>query len=133
MPILKVIAKEGETRLYGSDTDLLDALIGALDEDPGPITVMIHGYKYLPGHPDHCPFDKILSVAPVRPGPRVVSWPRRLGLRGRRGEGLGLAFVRNSVRRIGGTIDIESELGKGSTFLLKFPKRLILSEPGGVL
>jgi chemotaxis protein histidine kinase CheA len=41
--------------------------------------------------------------------------------------------VRNSVRRIGGTIDVESELGKGSTFLLKFPKRLILSEPGGVL
>lgn len=64
---------------------------------------------------------------------RIFELFRRSGKQDRRGEGLGLAFVRNSVRRIGGTIDIESELGKGSTFLLKFPKRLILSEPGGVL
>ena len=64
---------------------------------------------------------------------RIFELFRRSGKQDRRGEGLGLAFVRNSVRRIGGTIDIESELGKGSTFLLKFPKRLILSEPGGAL
>jgi signal transduction histidine kinase len=64
---------------------------------------------------------------------RIFELFRRSGKQDRRGEGLGLAFFRNSVRRIGGTIDIESELGKGSTFLLKFPKRLILSEPGGVL
>lgn len=92
MPILRITAKDGQTRLFGGDEDLMTALAGALDDDPGPITVMIHGYKYMPGHPDHCPFDQILSVAPARPGPRVVSWPRRLGLRGRRGEGLGLAF-----------------------------------------
>jgi signal transduction histidine kinase len=49
------------------------------------------------------------------------------------GEGLGLAFVRNSVRRLGGAIDVDSEVGKGSTFTLKFPKRLVLSEPGGAL
>lgn len=101
MPILQVTAKDGETRLFGSDADLFGALADALDDDPGPITVMIHGYKYLPGHPDHCPFEKILSVSPARPGPRVVSWPRRLGLRGRQGEGLGIAFgwqARGTVR-----------------------------------
>ena len=36
------------------------------------------------------------------------------------------------VARVGSFI-LKSELGKGSTFLLKFPKRLILSEPGGAL
>ncbi|WAC59305.1 sensor histidine kinase [Brevundimonas sp. SL130] len=72
------------------------------------------------------------GIAP-RDHERIFELFRRSGKQDRAGEGLGLAFVRNSVRRIGGTIDVESELGKGSTFLLKFPKRLILSEPGGVL
>ncbi|MDZ4317959.1 MAG: ATP-binding protein, partial [Phenylobacterium sp.] len=56
---------------------------------------------------------------------RIFELFRRSGRQDRTGEGLGLAFVRNSARRLGGTIDIESELGKGSTFRLKFPKRLI--------
>jgi len=61
---------------------------------------------------------------------RIFELFRRSGRQDRPGEGLGLAFVRNSVRRLGGTIDLESELGKGSTFVLKFPKRLVLSETG---
>ena len=61
---------------------------------------------------------------------RVFELFRRAGRQDRPGEGLGLAFVRNSVRRLNGTIDLESELGKGSTFRLKFPKRLVLSDLG---
>ncbi|WP_322296462.1 sensor histidine kinase [Brevundimonas sp.] len=61
---------------------------------------------------------------------RIFELFRRSGRQDRTGEGVGLAFVRNSVRRLGGSIDVESELGKGSTFHLKFPKRLILSEVG---
>ncbi len=61
---------------------------------------------------------------------RIFELFRRSGRQDRPGEGLGLAFVRNSVRRLGGSIDVESELGKGSTFRLKFPKRLILDEVG---
>ena len=72
------------------------------------------------------------GIAP-RDHERIFELFRRSGKQDRTGEGLGLAFVRNSVRRIGGTIDVESELGKGSTFLLKFPKRLNLSEPGAAL
>jgi len=72
------------------------------------------------------------GIAP-RDHERIFELFRRSGRQDRTGEGLGLAFVRNSVRRIGGTIDVESELGKGSTFLLKFPKRLILPESGGAL
>ncbi len=64
---------------------------------------------------------------------RVFELFRRSGRQDRPGEGLGLAFVRNSVRRLGGSIEIESEPGKGSTFHLKFPKRLILSETGDLV
>jgi signal transduction histidine kinase len=64
---------------------------------------------------------------------RIFELFRRSGRQDRPGEGLGLAFVRNSARRLGGDVEIESELGKGSTFRLKFPKRLVLSETGDTL
>ncbi|MDI1327291.1 MAG: CHASE3 domain-containing protein [Brevundimonas sp.] len=61
---------------------------------------------------------------------RIFELFRRSGKQDRAGEGLGLAFVRNSVRRLGGDITVESELGKGSTFILKFPTRLVLADAG---
>ena len=61
---------------------------------------------------------------------RIFELFRRSGKQDRPGEGLGLAFVRNSVRRLGGDITLESELGKGSTFILKFPTRLSLPDSG---
>jgi two-component system, cell cycle sensor histidine kinase and response regulator CckA len=41
--------------------------------------------------------------------------------RGGAGNGLGLAIVFGSVRAADGTIDVESEPGRGSTFLLRLP------------
>ena len=61
---------------------------------------------------------------------RIFELFRRSGRQDRTGEGLGLAFVRNSVRRIGGEIRVESELGEGSTFILTFPKHLTVIEAG---
>jgi two-component system, chemotaxis family, CheB/CheR fusion protein len=37
------------------------------------------------------------------------------------GSGLGLYIVKNIVRGHGGTVDVESELGAGATFILHFP------------
>ena len=37
------------------------------------------------------------------------------------GSGLGLAIVRSIIQRNRGTIDVQSELGKGTTFTLTFP------------
>lgn len=39
-----------------------------------------------------------------------------------KGHGLGLSIVKNMVELNGGTIDVKSSLGKGTTFIVRFPK-----------
>jgi CheY-like chemotaxis protein len=43
--------------------------------------------------------------------------------KGERGTGLGLAMAYGVIQRHGGTIDIESQPGRGSTFLIRLPVR----------
>jgi signal transduction histidine kinase len=54
---------------------------------------------------------------------RVFELFRRSGQQDRPGEGIGLAFVRATVRRLGGNMSLTSELGKGSTFSVTLPRR----------
>ncbi|MCX5516016.1 histidine kinase [Kaistia algarum] len=54
---------------------------------------------------------------------RVFELFRRAGMQDRPGEGIGLAHVRALVRRLGGSIKLDSEPGKGSTFTVILPKR----------
>ncbi len=83
MPMLRITVTENGTRLHGDDAPVLPALAGALAADTGPVTIMVHGYKYQPGHPVHCPHASLMSPAPHAEDRRVVSWPARLGLQDR--------------------------------------------------
>jgi signal transduction histidine kinase len=40
----------------------------------------------------------------------------------RRGLGLGLAISKKIVEQLGGTINVASEVGKGTTFVMEFPR-----------
>jgi signal transduction histidine kinase len=52
---------------------------------------------------------------------RIFDLFRRAGTQDKPGQGIGLAHVRALVRRLGGTMSVESELHSGSTFTITLP------------
>jgi signal transduction histidine kinase len=53
---------------------------------------------------------------------RIFDLFRRSGVQDRAGDGIGLAHARALVRRLGGTIDVESDFGQGALFKVTLPK-----------
>jgi signal transduction histidine kinase len=43
-----------------------------------------------------------------------------------KGTGLGLAIVKHNTEMYGGTVNVQSELGKGTQFALEFPARILM-------
>ena len=106
MPLVRITAEEEGLRLFNGSAAVAPALRAALvhpQAGAGPVVVMIHGFKYRPGHPEHCPHRTILSLARNPQIRRNLSWPRHLGFgRGRPDEGLAVAFgweARKSLRQ----------------------------------
>ena len=57
---------------------------------------------------------------------RIFDLFRRSGEQNTPGEGIGLAYVRNLVRRLGGNISVVSELGTGSSFVVTLPVNFVV-------
>lgn len=55
---------------------------------------------------------------------RVFELFRRSGVQDRPGEGIGLAHVKALIRSLGGRIDVASELGVGTTFIVTLPRTM---------
>lgn len=126
----------GAMTTFESDRLSIEQIVGNLIEnavkysDPAkPNRIEVAGRDLPGGWVEFTIADNGRGIAP-KDHERIFELFRRSGRQDRPGEGLGLAFVRNSVRRLGGSIDVVSELGQGSTFVLKFPKRLVLDEAG---
>lgn len=111
----------GIEQVFGN---LIDNAVKYLSKDrPGEISIW--GRDLGTGYVEYGVSDNGRGVA-ARDHDRIFELFRRAGVQDRTGEGLGLAFVKNTVIRLGGHITVESELGKGSTFRVRLPKRLFV-------
>lgn len=80
------------------------------------------------GHVEIAVIDNGRGIAP-EDHERIFDLFRRAGTQDKPGEGLGLANVRALAYRLGGTIDVESQLDEGSRFVLILPERFVAAEP----
>ncbi|WP_101065382.1 alpha/beta hydrolase [Roseovarius salinarum] len=102
MPVLRINAGKDALEAHGQPGPV-DPLLRKALRGTGPIVVMVHGYKFAPGHAGACPHDHILSLDPPGTCWKALSWPRQLGFGTDRGdEGLAIAFgwrARGSIWR----------------------------------
>ena len=61
-----------ETGLWQGDLDTLPK--------NSPVTIMLHGYKYRPGHGVDCPHASLYAAESQHPVQRSRAWPKRLGI-----------------------------------------------------
>jgi len=73
------------------DEDRLRAALAVLPPE-APVVAMVHGFRFRPGIPRHCPHGHILSLDPPQGDRTAISWPRHLGLDGRRGLAIGFGW-----------------------------------------
>lgn len=92
MPLIQINAGPDGPELHGTSRPIAPVLQRALG-GAGPVIIMIHGFKFRPGHPDACPHGHILSLTPAKACRKALSWPRALGIgQGDPDEGLAIAF-----------------------------------------
>lgn len=121
----------GAPRLAGIESEVREAftnlLLNAVDALPngGRITIRTSVHRHSEG--DKYPAQVIIEFGDTGTGMTEEIRKRCLepffSTKGRRGTGLGLAMVYGVMERHEGSIDIQSEPGKGTTFFLKFPVR----------
>ena len=114
MPLVQINAADEVPRWHGGGT-IRVADLEALSQGRGPIVVMVHGFKFEPGHSTACPHTHILSLNPEPGCWKALSWPRELDFgTGACDEGLGIAFGWNAR----GTIWTAYEQAKAAGYAL---------------
>ena len=95
MPVIRINADGDRPRMHSGTAPVAQAL--HRDPGDGPVIVMIHGWKYKPHLPAHCPHQHLFAFSPKDMPWRAPSWPRQMGFgTGHADEGLAIAFGWNA-------------------------------------
>src|SRR5690606_10011988 len=89
------------------------------------IAVRDTGVGIAPEHVERV-FERFYQVDTARTGTNALTLPASSG----RGTGLGLSIVKHAVAALGGRVEVRSELGKGTTFIVELPRRAEGSRAG---
>jgi signal transduction histidine kinase len=100
-------------------TNLIDNALKYLDPDRAGI-IRITG-KAKNGISEYCVEDNGIGIAPQHQS-KAFEIFHRLNPQASEGEGLGLAIVKKIVSRLNGNVRLESEVGKGSRFIVTLPE-----------
>lgn len=106
--LLANAAKYGSAGRPESDINRIEVKIGA-DDLAASIAVRDHG----PGIPAH---EQARIFREFYRAPEAYS-------SGVEGTGLGLALVKRHIEALGGTVDVQSEVGEGAMFTIRLPRR----------
>ena len=79
----------------------------------------------------HCQAENLVEVVVADDGPGIAADKldkifEPYFTSKKRGTGLGLAIVKHNMELYGGTVNVESELGKGARFVLLFPAKTLI-------
>ncbi len=134
-------------RLYGDDVRIRQVLTNLLTNavkytDSGCITIDVDYREQIPDDPKEqgLYIDLIIKVSDTGRGipaegiDTLFDTFARIEEKKNRhieGSGLGLAITKQLVDLMGGEISVESEVGKGSTFTVSLPQKVITSRPLG--
>lgn len=100
--------------------NLIDNAVKYLDPDrPGRIEVTA---RPSPGERVRFAVSDNGRGIPAQDHARIFELFRRSGIQDRPGEGIGLAHVKALVRALGGRIEVASEVGVGTTFVVTLPR-----------
>ncbi len=93
--------------------------------DTGGITIRIYETSSHPGNPDSVTIEIEDTGYGIAPEDQVTIFERfRQGKHKRSGSGLGLHLSHRIIEAHAGTIQVTSELGKGSLFTMQLPKNI---------
>lgn len=126
MAVLRINAVGDCPQLHGSPAQV-DTVLDQLADGAGPIIIMVHGYKYQPGNPRHCPHRHIFSLDPDHLPWKAPSWLRQLGFGlGHTDEGLAVAFGWNAR---GTLLQAQERATEAGSAMAKVIHRLHTSNP----
>jgi len=105
------------------------AALDAQTKTQGPVIIMIHGYKFAPGDPSHCPHDHILSLEQDHSCWKARSWPSELGITNSASDCVGIAFGWPARGSIWAAYDRAAEAGERLAQLVTMIRHIMPDRP----